>query len=94
MEMQNLNKGLKYNLHRKHKTGIQSLVIEADTAINQLQEKAQGYVRELAANKIPYLINKQNTQKENAEQPTQNVSRMEYYKKTKNKLKPSHHDGS
>jgi hypothetical protein len=42
-------------------------------------------VKEVVASKIPKLINKQNIQKENTEQPIQNVSRMEYYKETRNK---------
>jgi hypothetical protein len=38
-EMQLLNKGLKYNLHHKHKKWIQTLAIEADISICQLPEK-------------------------------------------------------
>jgi hypothetical protein len=39
--MQPLNKGLKYNLHHKHKKLIQSLAIEADTAISILPDEDQ-----------------------------------------------------
>jgi hypothetical protein len=40
-EMTLLNKGLKYNLHHKHKRWIQTLAIEADTAINLLDPHEQ-----------------------------------------------------
>jgi hypothetical protein len=62
-EMQLLNKGLKYNLHHKHKKLIQTLAIEADTAISQLPEKDQGYMRQLVVNNIQKITNKQNTTK-------------------------------
>jgi hypothetical protein len=42
-EKQLLNKGLKYNLHYKHKNGIKTLAIKVDTAINQLNETEQIY---------------------------------------------------
>jgi hypothetical protein len=38
-EMTLLNKGLKYNLHHKQKHQIQTLAIEADTAINLLNQQ-------------------------------------------------------
>jgi hypothetical protein len=63
-EMQLLNKGLKYNLHFRYKQWIQTLAIEADTAINTLPEKDQGYLRQLVANNIKLLINKQKTNKD------------------------------
>jgi hypothetical protein len=62
--MQLLNKGLKYNLHHKHKKWIQTLVIEADTAIHQLPEKDHGYMRQLVATNIQKMTNKHNTLKE------------------------------
>jgi hypothetical protein len=37
-ETQLLNKGLKYNLHYKHKNWIETLAIEADTAIRQTKK--------------------------------------------------------
>jgi hypothetical protein len=43
---------------------IQTLAIEADTAISQLPEKDQGYMRQLVANNIQKITNKQNTTKE------------------------------
>jgi hypothetical protein len=36
--MQLLNKGVKYNLHYKHKDWIKTLAIEADTAISQAHD--------------------------------------------------------
>jgi hypothetical protein len=63
-EMQLLNKGLKCNLHHRHKEWIQTLAIEADTSINQLPEIDQGYMGQLVANKMQKIINKQNTLKE------------------------------
>jgi hypothetical protein len=52
IEMQLLNKALKYNSHQKQKQWIQTLVIEADTAICQISGKDQGYMRQLVANNI------------------------------------------
>jgi hypothetical protein len=63
-EMQLLNKGLKYNLHHKHKKWIETLAIEADTAICQLPEKDHGYMRHLVANNIQKITKKHNTLKE------------------------------
>jgi hypothetical protein len=63
-EMQLLNKGLKYNLHHKHKKWKQTLAIEADTAIFQLPAKDQGYMRQLIANNIKKITNKHNSLKE------------------------------
>jgi hypothetical protein len=51
-EMQLLNKGLKYNLHYKYKDWIKTPVIEADTAVSQLYERDQKYMRQLLANNI------------------------------------------
>jgi hypothetical protein len=51
-ELKLLDKGLKYNLHHKHNKWIHTLGIEADTAISQLPEKEQGYMRQLVANNI------------------------------------------
>jgi hypothetical protein len=44
-ELQLLNKGLKYNLHYKRKNWIETLAIEADTAINKIDPKEQEYMR-------------------------------------------------
>jgi hypothetical protein len=63
-EMQLLNKGLKYDLHFRQKQWIQTLAIEADTAINTLPDKDQCYLRQLVANNIKVLINKQKANKE------------------------------
>jgi hypothetical protein len=47
-----LNKGLKYNLHHKHKHWIQTLAIEADTAINLLDPHEQAYMKQGSNTKI------------------------------------------
>jgi hypothetical protein len=39
--MQLLSKGLKYNLHYKHKNWIETLALEAETAITQLAATEQ-----------------------------------------------------
>jgi hypothetical protein len=59
--MQLLDKGLKYNLHGKPKGWIKTLVIEADTAISKMNVRDQPYIRQLVANNIQKLINKQKT---------------------------------
>jgi hypothetical protein len=59
-----LNKGLKYNLHHKQKHWIQTLAIEADTAINLLNQQEQIYMRQAETHKLQTLINKEKTQKE------------------------------
>jgi hypothetical protein len=64
-ELHLLDKGLKYNLHREPKTWIKSLALEADTAIRTLPEEDQAYMRQLVANNITILINKQNQKRNN-----------------------------
>jgi hypothetical protein len=44
-EMALLNKGLKYNLHYKHKQWLKTLTIEADAAINLIASHEQAYRR-------------------------------------------------
>jgi hypothetical protein len=68
-ETQLLNKGLKYNLHHRHKDWIKTLATEADTAICQLDTKEQEYMRQLVANNIKKIINTENT-KTNRRQTT------------------------
>jgi hypothetical protein len=46
-----LEKGLKYDLHYKHKDWIKTLAIEADTAISEIQERDQMCMRQIVANK-------------------------------------------
>jgi hypothetical protein len=43
-EMQLLDKGLKYNPHRKPRNWIQTLAMQADTEIKQLPLKEQAYM--------------------------------------------------
>jgi hypothetical protein len=45
-DTQLLSKGLKYNLRHKQKDWIQTLVIEAKTAINQLSPNEQADIRQ------------------------------------------------
>jgi hypothetical protein len=59
-ELHLLDKGLKYNLHRKPKTWVETLALEADTAIRTLPEENQAYMRQLVANDIQKLISKEN----------------------------------
>jgi hypothetical protein len=63
-EIQLLNKDLKYNLHHKQRNRLPTLAIEADTTINFLPEKDQSYMKQLVANNIQKLINKQKTSKD------------------------------
>jgi ketol-acid reductoisomerase len=58
--MQLLNKGLKYNLHHKHKQWIQTLASDADTTICLLPDKDQPYVRQLVASNIKKILNNHN----------------------------------
>jgi hypothetical protein len=40
-ELELLNKGLKYSVHKKPKTWIKTLALEADTAIRSLPQKTR-----------------------------------------------------
>jgi hypothetical protein len=51
-ETQLLNKDLKYNLHQKNKKWIQTLALEAETAINLLHITEQNYYRQAVVKKI------------------------------------------
>jgi hypothetical protein len=62
-EIQLLDKGLKYNLHHKHNKSIHTLAIEANTAISQLPDKEQGYMRQVVAINIKKIINKEDAKK-------------------------------
>jgi hypothetical protein len=57
-EMLLLNKGLKYNLHYKPKTWIKRLALEAEMAINTIDKNQQNFMRQIVANQIKKLINK------------------------------------
>jgi hypothetical protein len=58
-ELELLNKGLKCNLHSKPKTWIKTLALEADAAIRLLPQENQAYMKQLVANNIKKLVNKQ-----------------------------------
>jgi hypothetical protein len=63
-ETQLLIKGLKYNLHYKWKDWIQTLAIEVEITINQLNPNEQAYMRQNVTNKLQTLIVKGKMQKE------------------------------
>jgi ribosomal protein S13 len=54
--MKLLDRSLKYIRHYKHKEWIESLAIEADTAISKTQETDQKRVRQTVANNIKKLV--------------------------------------
>jgi hypothetical protein len=51
-ETQILGKGLKYNMHHKDKKWLETLALEAETAISNLEVTEQNYYRHLIAKKI------------------------------------------
>jgi hypothetical protein len=59
-EMQLLSKGLKYNLHYKHKKWIKTLALEAETAIMQLAATEQNYYRHAIAKQLKNINQKSN----------------------------------
>jgi hypothetical protein len=72
--------GLKYNLHYKQKHWIQTLAIEADTAINLLNSQEQTYMRQAVTHKLQILTNKEKThQKTNNTQNKTRITRKETY---------------
>jgi hypothetical protein len=76
-EMLLLNKGLKYNLHHKPKKWIQTVAIEADRAVNLLPDIDRNYMRQLIANNIKKLVNKQKIKRD---QHISIHSKYEYHK--------------
>jgi hypothetical protein len=54
-EIQLLNKGLKYNLHHKNKKWIETLALEAETAITNLDVSKQNYYRHIVAIEIEQI---------------------------------------
>ena len=63
-ELSLLNKGLKYNLSYKNKNWIQTLALETETAITQLPQQEQEYVRARAAHSIKQLYKQQSAKKQ------------------------------
>jgi hypothetical protein len=63
-EMKLLNKGFKYNLSFKHKNWIQTLALEAETAISKLAFTDQDSIRYQVAHNIKLLYQQQNALKE------------------------------
>ena len=64
-EIQLLSKGLKYNLHYKNKKWIETLALEAETAITKLDITEQSYYRHVIAKQIKDISNNKNTQNAN-----------------------------
>jgi hypothetical protein len=67
-EVQLLNKGLKYNLHHEKKDWIETLAMEAETAITQINQEEQAYMRQCVSNKLQTLINTENNKKKTKQQ--------------------------
>jgi hypothetical protein len=63
-EIQLRSKGLKYNLHYKQRDWTQTLAIEDETPINQLNPNEQAYMRQIVINKLQTLITNERTQKD------------------------------
>jgi hypothetical protein len=83
-ELSLLNKGLKYNLGYKHRDLIATLALEAETAISQLPNTKQYYIRYQVAHNIRQLYKKHNdTQPSNT---TQMIREKQTINKIKNKL--------
>jgi uncharacterized membrane protein YgaE (UPF0421/DUF939 family) len=87
-EMTLLNKGLKYNLHHKHKRWIQTLALEADTAINLLDPHEQAYMKQVVTQILRRLINNNKTQidKSNTYTSRQELRESKLIKKLHEKL--------
>jgi hypothetical protein len=58
-EIHLLNKGLQYNLHYKEKLWIETLALEAETAISYLDASEQDHMRHLVANNLKHLVKNQ-----------------------------------
>jgi hypothetical protein len=80
-ELSLLKKGLKYNLGHKHRDWITTLALEAETAISQLPNTEQQYIRYQVAHNIRQLY-----KKHNETQPV-NTAYMVREKRTINKIK-------
>jgi hypothetical protein len=80
-ELTLLNKGLKYNLGHKNKNWIETLALEAETALSLLPPTEQDYIRCQIANNIGQLFNKSRVN-----QPINTVT-MKTEKSVMNKLK-------
>jgi hypothetical protein len=76
-EISLLNKGLKYNLHHKPKQWIQTLAMEADTAINLLNPHEQPHMRHMVAQKLQKIILKEQTQTNNKTDHKAKLSKTE-----------------
>jgi hypothetical protein len=59
--MQLLNKELKYNLYYKQKNWLETLALEAETAISKINATEQQYYRYMVAKTIKKINQKYNT---------------------------------
>jgi hypothetical protein len=59
-EIQLLSKGLKYNLHYKRKNWLQTLALEAETAVSNLDITEQQYYRHAVAINIKNINRQKN----------------------------------
>jgi hypothetical protein len=50
-----LNKGPNYNLHHTSRKWIETLAVEAETAINNIEETKQNHLRHMVANTIKVI---------------------------------------
>jgi hypothetical protein len=62
--MELLSKGLKYNIHHKNKTWTETLALEAETAINQLDAVEQNYNRYAVAKNLKNISQRNSTTNE------------------------------
>jgi hypothetical protein len=60
-ETQLLNKGPNYNLHYTSRKWIETLAIEAETAISNVEENKQNHLRHVVANAIKAIIKRKET---------------------------------
>jgi hypothetical protein len=58
--MRLLCKGLKYNLHHKHKKWVETLALETETAITQLTVTEQNYYRHAVTKQLKNINQKSN----------------------------------
>jgi hypothetical protein len=56
-----LSKGLKYNLHHKHKKWIETLALEAEATISNLDVTEQNFYRHMVVINIKNVSNKANS---------------------------------
>jgi hypothetical protein len=78
--MQHLKKGLKYNLHYKHKNWLETLALEAETVISKINATEQQYYKHMIVKTIKKI-----NQKDNANN-TRNKMEWKVIRNIRNKL--------